>query len=185
MELEDQRKIAANPVRVWEALVDPKILQESIPGCQSMQGDPDNGFEAVLVEKVGPVKATFKCKIELADIVPGQSCTISGQGKGGPAGFAKGEAKLGLEELQDGTLLTYRVQARVGGKIAQLGGRIIDGFAKKVAEEFFTNFKESIENRDRESKSLEDGEDSADKLESLPSSEKSSMLKRVWSKVRT
>ena len=185
MELEDQRKIEADPIRVWEALVDPAILQECIPGCKSMLGDPESGFEAVLVEKVGPVKATFKCNIELADVVPGRSCTISGQGKGGPAGFAKGEARIELEECQGGTLLSYCVQARVGGKIAQLGGRIIDGFAKKVAEEFFQKFQESVENRSREADSQSKDDVSEENLESSPKSDKKSWFAKAWGKVNS
>ena len=184
MELEGQRKIENNPNCVWEALVDPNVLQECIPGSKSMIGDPDSGFEAVLVEKVGPVKATFKCQIDLTDNVPGQSCTISGQGKGGPAGFAKGEAKIVLEEFQGGTLLSYKSQARVGGKIAQLGSRIIDGFAKKVAEEFFANFQESIDNPDQDSRAASDAQESADNIETSPDGKKVSWHEKAWNWVR-
>ena len=110
-----------------------------------MSGTPSDGFEATVVQKVGPVKATFKGAVTLSDIIDGQSLTLTGEGKGGAAGFAKGGAKVTLSDQEDGTLLEYDVEAKVGGKLAQLGSRIIDGFAKKMADQFFENFRGAIE----------------------------------------
>lgn len=145
MELTDQRDISAPPGEVWAALIDPEVLKQCSPGCQEMTGTPQEGYEAVVMQKVGPVKATFKGQVQLTNIVAGQSCTISGEGKGGPAGFAKGGADVVLTPTDGGTRLSYDVNAKVGGKLAQLGSRIIDGFAKKMADQFFDNFKTAIE----------------------------------------
>ncbi len=180
MQLDGQRTIEAKPIEVWEALIDPNVLQKCIPGCKSMEGDPESGFEAVLVQKVGPVNAKFNCRIELAEIVPGKSCTITGQGKGGPAGFAKGVAKIALEDFEGGTRLAYSVEARVGGKIAQLGSRIIDGFAKKLANAFFQNFQESFEIQ--QPGQLEDhaGGNSDEDGDSAEGGKKKTWLKKMW-----
>lgn len=145
MQLTDQRQIMADPATVWAALLDPEVLKACVPGCESMSGTPETGFEAVVVQKVGPVSARFTGVVTLSDIVPGQSLRISGEGKGGPAGFAKGGANVTLTPAEGGTLLGYEVNANVGGKIAQLGSRIIDGFAKKMADEFFTRFQAAVE----------------------------------------
>lgn len=145
MELSDSRIINASPALVWGALLDAEVLKACIPGCQEMNGSVAEGFEAVVVQKIGPVKATFKGAVELSDIVEGQSCTISGEGKGGPAGFASGSAKVVLTEVEGGTQLEYTVEARIGGKIAQLGSRIIDGVARKLADEFFAKFQSVVE----------------------------------------
>ena len=145
MQLTDERQIAASPEKVWAAILDPEMLKACIPGCESMTGAPDTGYEAVVVQKVGPVSARFTGVVSLSDIVPGQAVTISGEGKGGAAGFAKGGAKVTLAPEGDGTLLTYTVEANVGGKIAQLGSRIIEGFAKKMADQFFARFQEAVE----------------------------------------
>ena len=145
MELTGSREIKADRETVWAALLDPEVLKACVPGCQEMTGNPDDGFEATVVQKVGPVKATFKGKVSLEDRVPPESLVISGEGKGGAAGFAKGGAKCALSEAEGITTLTYEVEAKVGGKLAQLGSRIIDGFAKKMADEFFTRFKAALE----------------------------------------
>ena len=145
MQLTDQRDIKAPPETVWAAILDPDMLKAAVPGCESMTGTPDTQFEAVVTQKVGPVKATFKGVVTLSDMVPNQSLRISGEGKGGPAGFAKGGADVTLEATETGTRLSYVVEASVGGKIAQLGSRIIDGFAKKMADEFFTRFQDALE----------------------------------------
>jgi carbon monoxide dehydrogenase subunit G len=124
-----------------------------------MAGSPAEGFEATVVQKVGPVKATFKGAVTLSDIVEGQSLMLSGEGKGGAAGFAKGSANVTLSDQDGGTLLSYEVEAKVGGKLAQLGSRIIDGFAKKMADQFFENFRSAVEGpSDEETK-----EDTAEK----------------------
>jgi carbon monoxide dehydrogenase subunit G len=152
MQLSDSRQIAATPETVWAAILDPEVLKDCIPGCESMTGSVAEGFEAVVVQKVGPVKARFTGIVTLSDIVDGKSVTISGEGKGGPAGFAKGGAKVALDPSEGGTLLRYEVDASVGGKIAQLGSRIIDGFAKKLADDFFTRFQEAVEGPEEEPK---------------------------------
>lgn len=145
MELADRRQIAAHPEVVWAAILDPEVLKACIPGCESMTGSPEAGYEAVVVQKVGPVSARFTGIVSLSDIVAGQAVTISGEGKGGAAGFAKGGARVTLAPEAGGTLLTYAVEASVGGKIAQLGSRIIEGFAKKMADQFFARFQEAVE----------------------------------------
>ncbi|HBU16459.1 MAG TPA: carbon monoxide dehydrogenase, partial [Gemmobacter sp.] len=143
MQLVDSRDIKAPPETVWAAILDPEMLKAAVPGCESVTGSVADGFEAVVVQKVGPVKAKFTGMVTLSDIVPGESLTISGEGKGGPAGFAKGGAKVRFEPIPDGTRLSYEVEASVGGKLAQLGSRIIDGFAKKMADEFFERFQQA------------------------------------------
>lgn len=145
MQLSDFREIKADPATVWSAILNPEVLKDCVPGCQSMTGSATEGFEAVVVQKVGPVKATFTGVVTLSDMVEGQSLKISGEGKGGPAGFAKGGARVTLEAIEGGTKLSYDVEANVGGKLAQLGSRIIDGFAKKMADDFFTRFQETVE----------------------------------------
>ena len=145
MEMQEERLISAPPATVWAALFDPEVLKASVPGCEELTGSRDEGFEATVKQKVGPVKATFKGNVTLSDIVEGESCTLSGEGKGGAAGFARGEARIRLTPEGDGTRLSYEVDAKVGGKLAQLGSRIIDGFAKRMAEQFFSRFQEAVE----------------------------------------
>ena len=146
MQLTDSREISAPRDEVWTALLDPEVLKACVPGCTEMNGSAAEGFEATVVQKVGPVKATFKGQVSITDIVESESCTISGEGKGGAAGFAKGGASIKLSDAGDGaTLLEYDVEAKVGGKLAQLGSRIIDGFAKKMADQFFERFQTALE----------------------------------------
>lgn len=141
----DTREIAASPEVVWAAILDPEVLKQCIPGCEAMEGNPADGFDATVVQKVGPVKAKFSGKVTLRDMDPPRSVTLGGEGKGGAAGFAKGEATVSLAPSETGTALTYDVEAKVGGKLAQLGSRVIDGFAKKMADQFFTNFQGVVE----------------------------------------
>lgn len=145
MQMSDSREIAAPRDVVWAAILDPEVLKACVPGCTEMTGSADAGFEATVVQKVGPVKATFKGQVTMSEMDPPHSVTLMGEGKGGAAGFAKGGAKVDLAETEIGTLLTYEVDAKVGGKLAQLGSRIIDGFAKKMADQFFTNFQDALE----------------------------------------
>lgn len=145
MQLTDSREIAAAPDVVWAAILDPEVLKQCVPGCQEMTGTPEEGFEATVVQKVGPVKATFKGQVTLSEMNKPESLTLTGEGKGGAAGFAKGGANVRLEPIETGTRLHYEVEAKVGGKLAQLGSRIIDGFAKKMADQFFTNFQQAVE----------------------------------------
>jgi uncharacterized protein len=146
MEMKGSRQIAAPRAVVWAALNDAEVLKAAIPGCQSLTGSPEDGFSAIVKQKVGPVSATFEGQVRLNDVVPLESYTIAGEGKGGAAGFAKGQAAVALADGEDGgTLLTYDVKANVGGKLAQLGSRLIDGFAKKMADSFFENFQTALE----------------------------------------
>ena len=142
MDLTGEYRIAASRERVWEALNDPETLKASIPGCSDLQAVGDNSFTATVTAKVGPVKAKFQGQVTLSDMDPPNGYTIQGEGKGGAAGFAKGGAKITLLEDGDGTLLRYEVNANVGGKLAQIGSRLIDGTAKKLSAEFFTTFSE-------------------------------------------
>jgi uncharacterized protein len=136
--------LPADRAKVWDALNDPAILKQSIPGCQELEKTSDTSFAATAKVSIGPVKATFKGAVNLTDIDPPNGYTISGEGQGGVAGFAKGGAKVRLDEAEGGTKLTYDVEAQVGGKIAQLGGRLINGVAKKYADEFFANFAKTL-----------------------------------------
>ncbi|MCZ6862078.1 MAG: carbon monoxide dehydrogenase subunit G [Alphaproteobacteria bacterium] len=140
MDMTGEELIAAPRERVYEALNDVDILKQSIPGCEEIEKTSDTEMTAKVVIKVGPVKAKFSGKVTLSDLNPPEGYTISGQGKGGPAGFAKGGAKVRLEESGSDTILHYEVHAEVGGKLAQIGGRLIDSTAKKLAGQFFTNF---------------------------------------------
>lgn len=146
MQMSDARTIAAPPETVWKALFDAEVLKACVPGCDELTGTAAEGFEATVTQKVGPVKATFKGVVSMEDVVEGESCTLVGEGKGGAAGFAKGQARVQLSPTEDGqTLLHYDVEAKVGGKLAQLGSRIVDGFARRMAGEFFTRFQEQVE----------------------------------------
>lgn len=145
MKMKDQREIAAPRAQVWAALQSPEVLKECVPGAQEVSGTVEDGFAAVVVQKVGPVKATFKGHVTMSNMVDGVSLHLAGEGKGGAAGFAKGGADVTLADSETGTLLTYEVEARVGGKLAQMGSRIIDGFAKKMADQFFTNLQNALE----------------------------------------
>jgi carbon monoxide dehydrogenase subunit G len=140
MEMTGEFRIPAPRQRVWEGLNDPEILKQCIPGCQTLEKVSDTEFNGRVVASVGPVKATFGGKVTLSDLDPPQSYTISGEGSGGVAGFAKGGAKVNLAEEGAATLLTYAVQAQVGGKLAQVGSRLIDGVARKMANDFFGHF---------------------------------------------
>ena len=158
MQLSDSKLIAADRSEVWQALLSAEVLQQCVPGCKEMNGSPEEGFEATVVQKVGPVKATFKGAVTLSDIVEGESLTLSGEGKGGAAGFAKGGAKVSLTDEEGGTLLSYDVEAKVGGKLAQLGSRIIDGFAKKMADQFFEEFRSVVQGPSDVTDDFEEGE---------------------------
>ncbi|SHL73266.1 hypothetical protein SAMN05444414_1335 [Roseovarius marisflavi] len=145
MQMSDERDIKADRATVWAALLSPEVLKECVPGAQEVTGTPEDGFDALVVQKVGPVKATFKGTVTLSNMVEMESLTLTGEGKGGAAGFAKGGANVRLEDSETGTRLIYEVEAKVGGKLAQLGSRIVDGFAKKMAEQFFSRFEEVLE----------------------------------------
>jgi carbon monoxide dehydrogenase subunit G len=145
MELIGTRIIAADRATVWTHLNRAETLEVCIPGCEELTGSAENGFEAVMKQKVGPVKATFKGAVTLEDVDAPNSYRIIGEGKGGIAGFAKGAANVVLTDVEGGTELSYHVDAKVGGKLAQLGSRIVGGFAKKMADQFFENFQATVE----------------------------------------
>jgi len=131
---------------VWAKLNDPDVLKACIPGCEELNKTSDTEFQAVATTKIGPVKARFKGKVQLSDLNPPNGYKISGEGDGGVAGFAKGGATVALTEKDGGTLLTYNVEAQIGGKLAQLGQRLVNGAAKKLADDFFQKFATSVSN---------------------------------------
>ena len=140
MDMTGEYRIAAPRAKVWAALNDAEILRQAIPGCDEIEKTSDTSFTAKVTAKVGPVKASFAGKVTLSDMDPPNGYTITGEGSGGVAGFAKGGAKVALLDDGAGTLLTYSVDALVGGKLAQIGSRLIDGTARKMAEDFFSRF---------------------------------------------
>ena len=133
-------EIAASRETVWAALNDPEVLGSCIKGCQEINKVSESQFNATVKAKVGPVSATFQAELQIVDPQPPQSYTIQGGVKGGAAGFAKGAADVALEPTAAGTRLTYRVEATVGGKLAQVGSRLVDGAARKMADDFFAAF---------------------------------------------
>jgi carbon monoxide dehydrogenase subunit G len=146
MDMTGEHRINAARTQVWAALNDPEVLKQSIAGCEELNKTSDTEFQAQVTAKVGPVKAKFSGKVTLSELDPPNGYTITGEGSGGAAGFAKGGAKVHLEDTPEGgTLLKYQVNAQIGGKLAQIGSRLIDGAARKMAEEFFTAFAAVVE----------------------------------------
>lgn len=143
MDMTGEYRIPAPRQTVWEALNDPEILKACIPGCESLEKNGDE-MTAAVVAKIGPVKAKFAGKVRLENLNPPTSYSIVGEGQGGVAGFAKGGADVALVDDGAGTILTYTAKAQVGGKLAQLGSRLIDGTAKMMAEQFFSAFSEKV-----------------------------------------
>lgn len=144
MDLKGEYRIKASRENVWKMINDPEVLKACLPGCESLQGSPAEGFIARVTTKIGPIKATFEGAVKLSNIEAPASYTISGEGKGGVAGFAKGGADVNLAEDGNETILTYVANAQVGGKLAQLGARLIDSTAKKLADEFFKSLADRI-----------------------------------------
>lgn len=145
MDLTGEYRIPAPRDRVWQALNDPAVLESCIPGIETLEKTSDTAFEATVGAKVGPVKAKFSGAVTLSNLDPPNGYTISGEGKGGAAGFAKGGADVALADTDDGgTLLTYKAQVQVGGKLAQIGSRLVAGTAKKMADDFFGRFAETV-----------------------------------------
>ena len=144
MEFTGRYIIPALPQSVWDALNDPTVLKPCIPGCQSLTKADDNHFDAVATLRVGPVKATFKAVIRQSELDPPSRCVLKGEGQGGVAGFARGEAEVKLEAEGSGTVLSYVARATIGGKLAQIGQRLIDGAARQIADDFFARFAAQI-----------------------------------------
>jgi len=147
MKLDGDREISATRELVYEALNDPDVLKDCIPGCESIERTSDTGFSAKVALKVGPVKAKFTGDVSLENLNPPASYSLVGKGKGGAAGFASGRADVTLTEQETGTLLSYTVDVEVGGKIAQLGSRLISGTANRLSGEFFDKFSAIVEAR--------------------------------------
>ena len=145
MDIKGEYKIAAPREKVFAALNDQDVLKACIPGCESLEKLSDTEMTAKVRLRIGPVSASFTGKVTLSDIDPPNGYKISGEGQGGVAGFAKGGAVVGLAEKDGGTLLSYNVEAQIGGKLAQLGQRLINGAAKKLADEFFANFAKAVQ----------------------------------------
>ncbi len=145
MTMNGEVQLPASRAVVWDRLNDPDILKMCIPGCEDLEKNGDHGFRATTKMKVGPVSARFKGQVTLSDFDPPNGYKISGEGEGGVAGFAKGVAVVNLQDKDGGTLLTYNVEAQIGGKLAQLGQRLINGSAKKLADEFFANFAKAVQ----------------------------------------
>jgi carbon monoxide dehydrogenase subunit G len=145
MDMTGEYRIPAPREKVWAALNDPETLKRSLPGCESLEKVSETEFVATVIAKVGPVKAKFNGNVGLTNLNPPESYTIAGEGKGGAAGFAKGSADVRLTETDaNATVLVYTARADVGGKLAQLGSRLIDGTARKMADEFFDNFRRQL-----------------------------------------
>jgi carbon monoxide dehydrogenase subunit G len=144
MEMNNRQHITAPRDRVWAALNDAEMIRNCIPGCETLERLDDNELAATVVLKVGPVKATFKGKVRFENVIEPASMTLVGEGSGGIAGHARGSANVTLTEDADGTMLTYVVDAQVGGKIAQLGARLIESTSQKLAGEFFRKFEKQV-----------------------------------------
>ena len=144
MTMNGEVQLSATRDKVWTMLNDPEVLKVCIPGCEMLDKNADNEFQAIASVKVGPVKARWKGKVTLNDLDPPNGYKIVGEGEGGVAGFAKGAADVKLTDKDGGTLLSYNVEAQIGGKLAQLGQRLINGAAKKMADEFFQKFAAAV-----------------------------------------
>ncbi|MDQ7261358.1 carbon monoxide dehydrogenase subunit G [Paracoccus sp. PS-1] len=144
MKLSGERLLGTSRDVVWRLLNDGEVLQRCIPGCESLSGNLEDGYAAKVVLKIGPIKATFSGDVTFSEVRPGEGYRISGKGQGGIAGFASGGALVALQDDEGGTRLVYDAEAQVGGKIAQLGARLIDSTARKLTEAFFTKFAEEV-----------------------------------------
>ena len=148
MDINGEFRVPANRDRVWEALNDPLVLKECIPGCESIERQSESEFIAVVRSRIGPVNARFDSRIELSNLNPPASYTISGAGKSGAAGFGRGSADVELKAEGDETLLSYRAELQVGGKLAQIGSRLVAGATRKIASDFFSRFVETLSGAD-------------------------------------
>ena len=147
MEMHGEYQISADRQTVWDALNEAAVLKACLNGCESFEKNSDSEFAAVITTKVGPIKTTFSCDIELSDIDPPNSYVLLGKGDGGASGYAKGSVNVSLAERDDGTLLSYTVDASLRGKIGQMGSRVIDSVAKAMADDFFDNLARIVSER--------------------------------------
>ena len=178
MNLSGEHHIPATRQSVWEALNDPEVLKVCLPGCDDMEKTSATEMKATITTKIGPVKATFKGAVTLSDLDPPNSYTLSGEGQGGAAGFASGAAKVTLSNGEDGgTVLNYTVEAKVGGKLAQIGSRLIDSVAKRLAAKFFEAFVEKMIERDEAEATPPDAEAAPS---SVPGAAKHGIPTPVW-----
>ena len=144
MEMTGEQLIPASQQDTWNALNDPQVLKACIPGCESIERTGDNEYVVLMVARIGPVSAKFKGKLALTDVQPPVSYSMAFEGQGGPAGFAKGGAHVSLSAEENQTRLHYEAKANIGGKLAQIGSRLVDAAAKKVSDDFFRNFNERV-----------------------------------------
>ena len=167
MDFSGEYTIPSTKQKVWDALNDPEVLKQCIDGCEELKKDSDSEFSARVTAKVGPVRAKFSGKVTLSDIDPPNGYKISGEGQGGVAGFAKGGAVVKLEDSDGGTKLTYSAEAEVGGKLASVGSRLVEGVAKKTADDFFGKFAEIVSVDSKLGEKLEDKETKAPQVEQV------------------
>jgi len=144
MEMTGEQRIPLPQQKVWEALNDPEVLKACIPGCETIEKVSDSEYKVAMTAAVGPVKAKFSGKLLLSDLDPPNAYALAFEGSGGAAGFGKGTARVSLQPAGDETLLTYKASATVGGKLAQIGSRLIDGVAKKMSDDFFARFNQTV-----------------------------------------
>lgn len=147
MEMQGSRVLAISQQQAWEALNNPEVLKASIPGCEKIEASGENRYVAVIAVKIGPMAAKFNGKIALTEMHPPESYTLSFDGQGGAAGFGKGQAQVKLVPQGTGCELNYEVRAQVGGKMAQMGQRLVDGVARSMADDFFKRFEEEMQRR--------------------------------------
>ena len=147
MEMSGEERIPATQADTWAALNDPEMLKACVPGCESIERVSDEEYQVLMVARIGPVSAKFKGKLTLSDLNPPQSYSIAFEGQGGAAGFGKGSAQVQLAPEGEGTLLRYQVKASVGGKLAQIGSRLVDAAARKISQDFFAAFNEKVGER--------------------------------------
>ena len=182
MEIKGEENIRASVQTVWDGLNSTDVLLKSIPGCEEIQRTADNELQAKVMIKLGPVKARFSGKVTMTNVQPLKGYTLNFEGSGGAAGFAKGSADVSLQEADGGTLLTYVANASVGGKLGQIGSRLIEGSAKKLSSEFFAAFAETVApgHRDRAEPTSADAPPSSDGPAASPKAGSEQGSSRMW-----
>ncbi len=182
MDIKGEENIRATVQTVWDGLNSTDVLLKSIPGCEEIQRTADNELQAKVMIKLGPVKARFSGKVTMTNVQPLKGYTLNFEGSGGAAGFAKGSADVSLQEADGGTLLTYVANASVGGKLGQIGSRLIEGSAKKLSSEFFAAFAETVApgHRDRAEQTSADAPPSSDGPAASPKAASTQGSNRMW-----